>query len=82
MAKPLLERLSQSHHGLSSRGRHIAFVCFTPSEVMVSSVAVKLCSRAKVETSFVRVPPNERCSCQALFGCGFAAMVILCSQLN
>jgi len=27
-------------------------------------------------------PPNERCSCHALFGCGFAAMVILCLQLN
>jgi len=29
-----------------------------------------------------RTPPNERCSRQALFGCGFAAMVILCLQLN
>jgi hypothetical protein len=27
-------------------------------------------------------PPNERCSRQALFGCGFAAMVIVCLQLN
>ena len=26
--------------------------------------------------------PNERCSCQALFGCGFAAMVVACLQLN
>jgi hypothetical protein len=26
--------------------------------------------------------PNERCSRQALFGCGFAAMVIACLQLN
>jgi hypothetical protein len=26
--------------------------------------------------------PNERCSRQALFGCGFAAMVIVCLQLN
>ena len=26
--------------------------------------------------------PNKRCSRQALFGCGFAAMVILCLQLN
>jgi len=25
---------------------------------------------------------NERCSRQALFGCGFAAMVIVCLQLN
>jgi hypothetical protein len=25
---------------------------------------------------------NERCSCQALFGCGFATMVIKCLQLN
>jgi hypothetical protein len=29
-----------------------------------------------------RVLPNERCSRQALFGCGFAAMVVLCLQLN
>jgi hypothetical protein len=27
-------------------------------------------------------PPNERCSRQALFGCGFAAMVVACLQLN
>jgi hypothetical protein len=26
--------------------------------------------------------PNKRCSRQALFGCGFAAMVVLCLQLN
>jgi len=26
--------------------------------------------------------PNERCSRQALFGCGFAAMVIVCLQLK
>jgi hypothetical protein len=25
---------------------------------------------------------NERCSRQALFGCGFAAMVVVCLQLN
>ena len=28
------------------------------------------------------VPYNKRCSRQALFGCGFAAMVVLCLQLN
>ncbi len=27
-------------------------------------------------------PPNERCSRQALFGCGYAAMVVMCLQLN
>src|SRR5258708_2331484 len=27
-------------------------------------------------------PSNERCSRQALFGCGFAAMVVACLQLN
>jgi hypothetical protein len=27
-------------------------------------------------------PSNERCSCQALFGCGFAAMVVVCLHLN
>jgi len=26
--------------------------------------------------------PNKRCSRQALFGCGFAAMVVACLQLN
>ncbi len=26
--------------------------------------------------------PNERCSRQALFGCGFAATVVVCLQLN
>ena len=26
--------------------------------------------------------PNEHCSRQALFGCGFAAMVVTCLQLN
>jgi hypothetical protein len=26
--------------------------------------------------------PNDRCSRQALFGCGFAAMVVACLQLN
>jgi hypothetical protein len=26
--------------------------------------------------------PNKRCSRQALFGCGFAAMVVTCLQLN
>jgi hypothetical protein len=30
----------------------------------------------------VRAPANERCSRQARFGCGFAAMVILCLPLN
>jgi hypothetical protein len=25
---------------------------------------------------------NKRCSRQALFGCGFAAMVVVCLQLN
>ncbi len=30
----------------------------------------------------LRSRPNERCSRQALFGCGFAAMVIVCLQLN
>jgi hypothetical protein len=28
------------------------------------------------------LPPNERCSRQALFGCGFAAKVVVCLQLN
>jgi len=27
-------------------------------------------------------PANERCSRYALFGCGFAAMVVVCLQLN
>jgi hypothetical protein len=30
--------------------------------------------------SFARRLPNERCSRQALFGCGFAAMVVVCSD--
>jgi hypothetical protein len=32
--------------------------------------------------SVSRQPSNERCSRQALFGCGFAAMVVVCLQLN
>lgn len=26
--------------------------------------------------------PNERCSKQALFGCGFVEMVVVCLELN
>jgi hypothetical protein len=26
--------------------------------------------------------PNKRCSRQALFGCGYAAMVVVCLRLN
>jgi hypothetical protein len=35
-------------------------------------------------TQLARLPEqaNERCSRQALFGCGFAAMVVTCLQLN
>jgi len=33
-------------------------------------------------STLARVLPNERCSRQALFGCGYAAMVVVCLQLN
>ena len=36
----------------------------------------------KTDNAAVPVLSNERCSRQALFGCGFAAMVIVCLQLN
>jgi hypothetical protein len=38
----------------------------------------------RVATLYFGCPPqaNERCSRQALFGCGFAAMVIVCLQLD
>ena len=35
-----------------------------------------------VISMFLSRMPNERCSRQALFGCGFAAKVVACLQLN
>jgi hypothetical protein len=44
-------------------------------------VALQRVASAKLASIFER-RSNERCSRQALFGCGFAAMVVLCLQLN
>jgi len=43
---------------------------------------LKLVARVNYRISSAHAAAYERCSRQALFGCGFAAMVVECLQLN
>ncbi len=49
---------------------------------MITHENARVTVRVVYTTSSVRSRPNERCSRQALFGCDFVAMVIVCLQLN
>ena len=67
--------------GASKNGGAGAVGCSIPVRLR----KVMIFADSVVEASImdhVAVRHNERCSRQALFGCGFAAMVVTCLQLN
>jgi len=58
---------------------------FHPDCVFVDSIAAPRLTamrRRNFWRSLSSVTPDEPCSRQALFGCGFAAMVVACLQMN